>query len=406
MQSAEAHALLADRDPQLPGLRALLDDEVLSAQLGLPTRRSYVRYKPGTSAVALVDVDGRAAIAHAWGAAAPEKRAKALRDVEPDDVLLDRADDGLLVVDAMADRRVPALRTLVRSGRVHGWLARRGYPPVPDARPQTLAHKPSRRWVGRLPLVEPGQHVVLRAYERRGFDSALAAHGLVDPSAVEPLRLPRVIGTHRRGLIALEHLRGTPLAASASTATLRRLGAALGALHASGPSGVLDPGPAGVDAPGALEPVVGGLPTHIARIAEEASAALRPGAGAVLHGDFSLDQVVVDGSSLGLIDLDRVRRGQPLDDVASLLAQAALTELPATGTAGARRLMDRMRDPVLAGHATTWTAGTSDDLGPRTALALLSRAGEPFRTGAPDWPATTTDLVELAGELARDRAAA
>ena len=44
--------------------------------------------------------------------------------------------------------------------------------------------------------------------------------------------------------------------------------------------------------------------------------------------------------------------------------------------------------------------------GPRIALALLSRAGEPFRSGRPDWPGVTRELVGLAGSLASGRVAA
>lgn len=415
MRSADAHALLVERDPALPGLAALLDGRLLGECLGVPVTRTYLRYKPGTSAVALLEVGSRSAIAHAWGSAAPDKRGKALRHVTPDDVILDRPDAGMLVVDAMTDRRLPALRRLVASGHVGSWLGGHGLDVDPAATPTTLAHKPARRWVGRVPLSRPGGHVVLRAYGRREYPSALAAHERVDPTRVESVRLPRVLATHHRGLIALEHLPGEVLDTRVSASVLERLGAALGGLHEGSPvvasSSASPDGPvatghhAGAGALEALAPVLAGLDTQARDIALTASGSLRPGAGAIIHGDFSLDQVVADGDDLGIIDLDRARPGNPLDDVAGLLAAAALTTLPDAGVAGAVDLVERLRGPLLAGHRATWSGERTDDLAPRIALELLTRAQEPFRAGTRDWPDVTRDLVALAGVLVEEEGA-
>lgn len=406
MRSAEAHALLVAHDTALPGLSALLDDAVLSERLGAPSTRTYLRYKTGTNAVALVDVDGRPAIANAWPAGGGPKRTKTLKHVAPDDVLLDTPEEGLLVVDAMADRRLPALRHLVRTGRVAPWLAEHGLPVDPQTSPRTLAHKPGRRWVGRLSLAgeRAGEHVVLRAYVRDEFDAALAAHDLIDPSRCSSARLPRILRTHRRGLIALEHLPGRTLDETVDAASLRRLGASLGELHASGPTD-LPPADRRTATPGldVTAPVLGAAVDDAADVHAAASAALRPSPGSVIHGDFSLDQVIADGDTLGIIDLDRVRVGNPLDDIASLLAMAALGALPSGGAAEGAELIERLRAPFVTGHASTWTGPLGDDLGPRTALALLDRAGEPFRTGRPDWPETTRELIGLAGALAGAR---
>lgn len=407
MRSTDAHELLAAADAALTALPDLLDGALLGERLGAPVSRSYLRYKPGTSATALVDVDGRPAIAQAWAPGAEAKRAKALKYARPEDVLLDVPEDGLLVLDALADRHLPALRLLVRSGRMGPWLTRAGHSVPPDAAPKTLSHKPARRWVGRLPLERPGQSVVLRAYTGRGFESALAAHGLIDPSRCPSLRLPHVIGTHRRGLIALEHLPGRALDESVPDAALHRLGASLGELHASGPSArVGTDHPATTDGLEILAPVLEDTLGEAGAVHAAARAALRPGAGSVIHGDFSLDQVVAEGHSLGVIDLDRVRIGNPLDDIASLLAAATPHALHAGGVDRAAALIERLRTPLLAGHASTWTGDATDDLGPRIALELLARAGEPFRAGVEDWPEVTRELVALAGSLTPGQAAA
>ncbi len=407
MRSADAHAILANHDPALPGLPDLLDADALGERLGAATTRSYLRYKPGTSATALIEVDGRSAIAHAWRPGAGDKRAKAVKHARPEDVLLDAPTDGLLVVDALADRHLPALRLLVRDGEVAGWLTAAGHPVSPDAVPETLAHKPARRWVGRLPLRQEGRDVVLRAYSATGYETAVAAHGLIDPARCPSLRPPGVLATHRRRLIALEHLPGRVLDTSVTAAVLERLGACLGELHASGPVGEGTVGhPATTKGLDALAPVLGDQVDEAEEIHAEARAALRPGRRSVVHGDFSLDQVVADGHALGVIDLDRVRLGTPADDLASLLAEAAVTALPTRGGDGAAALVDRLRAPFVTGHAATWPAGLSDDLGPRIALELLARGGEPFRGGGDDWPRVTRDLIDLAGTLATTRIAA
>ena len=67
-----AHARLAARDPALPELGLLLDPSGSADRLGGRATRSYLRYKPGTSAIALLDVGGRPAIAHHWGPAKGE----------------------------------------------------------------------------------------------------------------------------------------------------------------------------------------------------------------------------------------------------------------------------------------------------------------------------------------------
>ena len=416
MRSAEAHARLVAHDTALPGLSALLDDVVLSERLGAPSTRTYLRYKTGTNATALVDVAGRPAIANAWPAGGGAKRAKALKDVAAADVLLDAPEDGLLVVDAMADRRLPALRRLVHTGRIGPWLAERGHPVDPHARPRTLAHKPGRRWVGSIPLTghRAGEHVVLRAYTVDEFDAALAAHELADPGRHTSLRLPRVLRTHRRGLIALEHLPGRTLDETVDADCLRRLGTGLGELHASGHADLIttdrlaadglatDRGGAttGLDV---IAPVLGDAVDDAADVHARASGSLRPSSWSIIHGDLSLDQVIADGDGLGLIDLDRVRVGNPLDDLASLLAVAGLGALNSGGARAAAALVERLGAPLLTGHASTWTGPVGDDLGPRTALAVLDRAGEPFRSGHPRWPDVTRELIALAGTLAEGR---
>lgn len=214
MPAHDAHELLAAHDPAVGSLRLLLGTG-LAERLGAPVTRGYLRYKPGTSATALLDVDGRSAIGYAWGPAREEKRHKAVRRVTAEDVLLDDPAAGLLVVDARTDRHLKALRT-----RVRAW----------PGGTYTLSHKPARRWVGRS-----GPRV-LRVYARSGYARALAGHAavLADGGGGLGFRLPQVLERDDAGLIVLRHLPGSTLGAPVGEPALRRLGACLGAFHTKG----------------------------------------------------------------------------------------------------------------------------------------------------------------------------
>ncbi|MDQ6751963.1 MAG: hypothetical protein M3017_00770 [Actinomycetota bacterium] len=60
LQGHPADLGLAGRDPAIPGLACLLDDDGLSALLGEPIRITRIRYKPHTSALVAFtrDLDG------------------------------------------------------------------------------------------------------------------------------------------------------------------------------------------------------------------------------------------------------------------------------------------------------------------------------------------------------------
>lgn len=397
----EAHAHLVARDPDLPALEQLVEPDHLATRLGVPVTRGYLRYKPGTSAIALLDVGGRAAIGHVWGAAREEKRAKALRDLTDEQVLLDSPSEHLLVIDAMADRAIPALRTHVLGGRLQETMVRAIGEPTALGTARTLAHKPARRWVGRVRTAS-GRDVTLRVYPRQELHGHLDAHELIlRHAAGSPLRLPRLLAHHRRGVLALEHLPGRTLTTDVADSLVYRFGESLGTLHAAGTTGGTAgcPGVAGTASPAiarALPEVFHGA----AAVAKGAAGALRPSPATIVHGDLSLDQVVESDGRLGLIDLDRARIGVPADDLAGLLAHAALDVLlDGADREQALRVAGRIATPLLAGHASTWRGREDGDLAPRVALSLLARAGEPFGAAHPDWVRVTRDLHEIARRL-------
>ena len=85
---------------------------------------------------------------------------------------------------------------------------------------------------------------------------------------------------------------------------------------------------------------------------------------------------------------------------------AGIDALARQGPGAAAALIERLRAPVVDGHASMWGGPLGEDLGPRTALAVLDRAGEPFRAGHPRWPAITGELLDLAADLAEGKVVA
>lgn len=357
-----ADAALAARDPALPGLRVLLDDAALAGLLGGPVTRRYLRYKPGTSCVLAAVVDGRDVAVTVVADDGVGKLAKTVGQAPAGSVLLERP--GLLVTTPRADRDLPGLRRLDHT------LVRLGLPAGPVRR---LSWKPARRFVGLLGHGPSG--VVLRLHRV-----------LPDLPAGLPGVRP-VLAQHRRLAVrALPFVPGRPLDAllreGPSTGALHRAGEALAALH---DAAVADLPRVEVDL-AAAGAAVGVLLPDLADVAADLAAGLVPGTGdAVLHGDFSADQVVVDGPDVVLIDLDRVRRGAPADDLGCWRAAALLHGLPASA-----------QTALHEGYAGVRPVPDADEIGLHAAAHLLRRAADPFRSGHADWEPQVRRLLAAA----------
>jgi aminoglycoside phosphotransferase (APT) family kinase protein len=110
--------------------------------------------------------------------------------------------------------------------------------------------------------------------------------------------------------------------------------------------------------------------------------------GATVHGDLHEAQLVVDDDTItGLLDIDDVGPGDPLDDVGTLVAHLRFRAL----TSGERRIEDyaaAVRAAVGAGHDPA-------DVDRRIAAVLVGLATGPFRIQQPDWAATTAQVLDL-----------
>jgi hypothetical protein len=153
------------------------------------------------------------------------------------------------------------------------------------------------------------------------------------------------------------------------------------------------------------------LPAERNRLAELASrfsdaevrAATR--AGVVVHGDVHEAQLVVHGDEItGLLDVDDVGPGDPLDDMGTVLghlrSRACTAEISiAAGGSEPARLPDAINayaDDLRTGFAEDTDAAELDVV---TAAVMIGLATGPFRVQQPDWEDKVAAQLAVAEEL-------
>jgi aminoglycoside phosphotransferase (APT) family kinase protein len=378
MGSAEP-SLLAD--PAVPGLALLLDDARLRSWLDERgqhlLRRRYVRYKPGTSAVVGLQLESGGAFALAVSAEGRPKLDKLQGRAADGDMLAMDREHQVLLATVWGDRDLPALADLSRAvGRV-----------LPAAGPHelaTLVHKPQRRWVGLVHAPALAGPVLLRAYRRnRAADAAqrlkLAQHvgGAVG--------VPRLLGRSARyAALAVQYVPGRTLHAALATGPARSevvdTGRALAAVHGQSPAGMPTTDLAD---PAATVQLVGAVLPHLRHRVDDLLVALesrRPPVTepTVCHGDFSLDQVVVDpAGALAFVDWDRGGAGVPAADLGSAVASG---------------LDEGTRADLFEGYTQVRPLPLHLDW--YVAQAKILRLADPFRTASRCWAAQVEERVE------------
>lgn len=370
-------------DRLLPGLGLLVADEPLRAWLAergeVLKRRTYLRYKPGTSCVAALTLASGPAFILAVSAAAQAKLDKYVVMARPGDVLALDAGRRLMLVRFTADRDLPALHGLEAS--VCSLLPDLGAVSI-----ETLVHKPQRRWVGLATTGRKRRSVLLRAY--RTEDLAPSRERLdVAQRAANAVRVPRLMAASTASaLLAVEYLPGRSLDAALADQTAKAdvaaAGEALARVHQSDSAGLSATDLAGHDGTANL---VATLRPNLAQRVTGAVAALARSAApyraasALCHGDFSLDQVIVDDAGqLALVDWDRAGIGNPAADLASACAAG---------------LDDHEMQELLTGYSRV--APVPPDLSWHLASARMQRLAEPFRLASPNWKAEIQERLAV-----------
>jgi len=117
----------------------------------------------------------------------------------------------------------------------------------------------------------------------------------------------------------------------------------------------------------------------------------------IVHGDLYENQVLVDGETLSLLDLDDLGPGDPLLDAATFSAHLLL--LGTSGAPAAATIL-RYREELRAAFCHRLDADPAA-LAWREAYCLLRLASGPFRVLHPDWPRRMADRLTLAGRALR-----
>lgn len=424
----EADKRIVERDTQLPGLALLLDKNLLLAQLQtLPpfagasdVEIRYLRYKPGNSCAAAIRIATPEGLMYYYAKALTEARFQQSWNKPSRQKLVQKggrfaplalAGHGVILLHPVHDRDIGHLDWLVSGQARRRILKACSLPECSDGLPQIeiVRYKPARRLVAKV--IHLGRPVaVLRSATPDEFAKMLVgnAYGVSHGG---------VLLTGADGAsctLATQWQKGRSLCPEEgrlpSDDEVAQLGRKLARIHRAAyrhPTAYTT-----ADEIQAVQRVYSTLrhilPEQAARFAslqKRTAAALADitEETALIHGDFSLDQVVSRESKSGetklhILDWDRCAQGHPLLDLASFQARMELQVIegvlpPEEG----RRISDgliqayRRRKSADAKHLRAFTAS-----------ALLRLAADPFRKRSPHWEQYTLQLLCRVREILED----
>ncbi|QBI18682.1 aminoglycoside phosphotransferase family protein [Egibacter rhizosphaerae] len=361
-----------------------------------PSRRTVVRFR------CEVDWSGRDASGNASGSggrrvesyalAHGELPARAARVVGPEGVTLaawaypgDPCLPGLPSVCA-PEGAAALIRGLSRD-HVHSGRVARVVPRV---------YRPTSRAV--LEVIGGGRSLFLKVVPPDQAERLARLHRALE----RDLPVPGVLGAAPdRGVLALGALPGRTLGtALVDGASVPAPGTVLRPLRGLAGTST-DPAVGAAEPPGvhaarharllaAVVPSVGRLARQVAAAADVPWCPDR-----IVHGDFHDAQVLVSGERVtGLLDLDRVRPGDAIDDLVSLLAHLrVLAWANPRATTNVAAYAARV-------HELATRRVSAEEVAGRVAGALLGLAGWPFRAQHEAWPVRVRELVRLAAAAA------
>lgn len=431
-----APAIPVPVDAALPGLAGLLDVSWFLGAAGalaaggaaaVSCRPVYVRYKPGTNAVAVHELafaDGRAPLlvqgkclaAADWDNARDKAVATDWATPATGAPLALCPDERILLLAFPNDPALDGLRFAAHAKRMQRAIyAHCDFLPeaewrVSDRRLELtpVRFKPEKRAVVRLDTRAvhrlTGERRPLRLYARVDADGR-GRHDLAVLTHIQAhLAAHAVVGAPRPLTYDADHhlllVADAGGASCAGIANAGAMGLALAALHAlPAPTLPMRPFAAHLDDARDTARTVAALDTALAAPAARLLEALMNRAhdagtpSVVTHGDCHPGQVLVDGPRIVLLDFDRCHLGDAAADLGNYLAHADAailaggpvepTEarlLQAYGEGGGRR--------PDAARLALWRA-----------LGLLQLAASPFRALDPKWPVRAAAILERGREV-------
>jgi aminoglycoside phosphotransferase len=282
-------------------------------------------------------------------------------------------------------------------------------PQGPGGQVEVVAYRPTERAVIRV-TDSDGRCRYVKALPPPELPALVDRHARLRAAG---LPVPEVLATDPdRGLVVLAELAGTTLRERIkgdlpcwpSVGATHDLLARIHDLDGFGPSARA---PRTIDARGhvrVLGTVLPDLRADLDLLDERfaaAEGAVRARTGPVVHGDLHEGQLVVDetGAITGLLDVDDLGTGDPLDDVATLLGHLMFRAslLDHSGSAGLRRRLLGHVDELRAAACSTVAP---DVLDLTVAAVLVGLATGPFRIQRPGWRDEVAATVAGAGDLA------
>lgn len=404
-------------DPTLPGLEEFFDSDRLSELLGRPVRADRLRHKPGTSAVARIREAGGGI---GWLATySPEAAAKLEKTfsrsvgsgLEVQHVALpDYPDHSLVSGPIELDHRLyRPMRPFRRDG--FGWI-------FVDRSVEVLNYNPQRRVV--FALRHRGERLVCKLsastpHADSELLARLASRGVPVLETVDRSGLPTsshvqyftwfgsgdlsTVGTsNQSSQLGAAALRDTAGAGADAAAASYAAGMALALLHQQPPA--FDThrwrAPAGslIKLARETSSLLPGITDRLERLRVGLEPLLRrPGRAALIHGDFSADQVLVDGSDIRLTDLERCTYGAGASDLGSFAAVEILHNMPLTRDTDVLALPRTAA--MLDGYSAGPTGATETEVLGWTIFHLLNRLSEPFRSCSPTWRQDMVNQLDL-----------
>ncbi|MFP5322190.1 MAG: phosphotransferase family protein [Acidimicrobiia bacterium] len=390
-----------------PGARDVVGAAVIAAGGVLhDLRAGHVQYRPGADLVVRyrADVtwaDGRRSRSETLLAAA-DRRGRL-----PGTIPVEADADGEPIVASVwrwpFDPALPGLERAATPGGLDG-LTR---PVLGGTRGiEVVAYRPTERAVVRIDGERRTGYVkVLRPDD---VDPLVARHHLLADAG---LPVPEVLAASvAEGVVVLADAAGTTLRERVkaelpgwpSAAELARLLDAVHELPPPGPSGRASRIADGSGHAALLARVAPGLEAPLRALADRFRAelpAVRARSGATVHGDVHEGQLVVGpgGAVTGLLDLDDVGAGDPLDDLATLAAHLRFRAQGAEGADHVRRRLVALSDDLRRRAADRHGREATDVA---VAAVLVGLATGPFRLQRPGWPAAVAATVADASVLA------
>ncbi|MEB3165287.1 MAG: aminoglycoside phosphotransferase family protein [Cyanobacteriota bacterium] len=270
-----------------------------------------------------------------------------------------------------------------------------------------LAYKPERRYVGKLEAENQPAHVI-KLHDRRTYPTFMQSSMQASRSNFSFCQNAMSFCDRQR-LVVYPWIDGQPLseAMDDNPAILKDVAARLAEWHRAHRSAtqVVDPATSLEQrirsSAASLQEILPELADAGLRIASELIAAWHrlvrtlPATPALIHGDFSADQVIIGQDGPVLLDFDRARLDLPVHDLGSFIARLEYQAVLGDSTESMAR---EARQRLIGAYSSANPSQPIWGLEISVTAHLLCLVSEPFRRRQPHWAEQMRQL------LARTRA--